>query len=422
MITRPRFYYGWYVVGAAAGINFANASVAIAILSIFVIPMGDELGWSRTEIAGAASLGAILGATLAPMSGWLVDRIGSRLILVVGGIIIATACIYLSAVQTLLGFYTAFTLARAAELGPIGVGTSTAIGKWFLRYRGRATGLIFFAESAGIMALAPIVQMVISIGGWRMAWIVLGVWMFAIGVVPAALFIRRQSEDIGLSVDGGTQKKAPRSSLVVSAKDREIEEISLTLGQALLTPSFWLLLVTLLIVSIGTSGVGVHLVPHLTQQGLSAQSAVGAISVMFTAGALASLALGVASERVSPRLLMAVAYLLIAVSLAILIAADTIVETYLFAVTNGVATTAFFIMPLLLCSSYYGRTSLGLIYGVSKAVQMAGLALGPLVAGLAYDTTGSYQIAFIWFSLLAGVSSLVILMARRPTIPEVEPA
>ena len=422
MITRPRFYYGWYVVGAAAGINFANASVAIAILSIFVIPMGDELGWSRTEIAGAASLGAILGATLAPMSGWLVDRIGSRLILVVGGIIIATACIYLSAVQTLLGFYTAFTLARAAELGPIGVGTSTAIGKWFLRYRGRATGLIFFAESAGIMALAPIVQMVISTGGWRMAWIVLGVWMFAIGVVPAALFIRRQSEDIGLSVDGGTQKKAPRSSLVVSAKDREIEEISLTLGQALLTPSFWLLLVTLLIVSIGTSGVGVHLVPHLTQQGLSAQSAVGAISVMFTAGALASLALGVASERVSPRLLMAVAYLLIAVSLAILIAADTIVETYLFAVTNGVATTAFFIMPLLLCSSYYGRTSLGLIYGVSKAVQMAGLALGPLVAGLAYDTTGSYQIAFIWFSLLAGVSSLVILMARRPTIPEVEPA
>ncbi|MDP6102995.1 MAG: hypothetical protein QF579_06830, partial [Dehalococcoidia bacterium] len=93
------------------------------------------------------------------------------------------------------------------------------------------------------------------------------------------------------------------------------------------TPSFWLLLVTLLIVSIGTSGVGVHLVPHLIQQGLSAQSAVGAISVMFTAGALASLALGVASERVSPRLLMAAAYLLIAVSLAILIAADTIVET-----------------------------------------------------------------------------------------------
>ena len=143
---------------------------------------------------------------------------------------------------------------------------------------------------------------------------------------------------------------------------------------------------------------------------------------MFTAGALASLALGVASERVSPRLLMAAAYLLIAVSLAILIAADTIVETYLFAATNGIAITAFFIMPILLCSSYYGRTSLGMIYGVSKAVQVVGLALGPIVAGLVYDATGSYQIAFIWFALLAGASSLIILMARRPTIPEVEPA
>ena len=76
MRQRPRFFYGWFVVGAAAGINFANASVAIAILSIFIIPMGDELGWTRTEIAGAASLGAIFGASLAPLSGWLVDRIG----------------------------------------------------------------------------------------------------------------------------------------------------------------------------------------------------------------------------------------------------------------------------------------------------------------------------------------------------------
>ena len=396
--------------------NFANASVAIAVLSIFVIPMGTELGWNRAEIAGAASLGAILGAVLAPLSGWLVDRFGSRLMLVLGGIIITAACFYLSVVQTLLGFYVAFTLARASELGLITVGTSTAMGKWFLLYRGRVTGLIFFAESAGIIALAPITQLVISIGDWRIAWIVTGGWMLVIGVVPSALFMRRQPEDMGLSVDGRPTYKAPRSNLAVSNEERRIEETSWTIGQVLRTPTFWLLLMSLFAVSIGTSGVGVHLVPHLMQQGLSVQSAVGAISVMFTAGALASLALGFASERVSPRLLMALAYLLVAVSLAILIVADSLAETYLFAVTNGIATSAFFILPLLLCSSYYGRASLGFIYGVSKAVQVSGLAIGPLVAGLAYDTTGSYRNAFIWFALLALVSSLIILVARRPTL------
>ena len=246
--------------------------------------------------------------------------------------------------------------------------------------------------------------------------------MFAIGVIPSALFMRRQPEDMGLTVDGTPPKKAPESSLAVSTDERQIEEISWPIGQVLRTPTFWLLLVSLFVVSIGTSGVGVHLVPHLTQQGLSAQAAVGAISVMFTAGALTSLALGVASERVSPRLLMALVYLLVAASLVILIAADTIIETYLFAVTNGIATNAFFVLPLLLCSSYYGRASLGFIYGISRAAQVSGLALGPLVAGLVYDTTGSYQNAFIWFALLAGVSFLIILIARRPTLPLGEPA
>jgi len=142
-----------------------------------------------------------------------------------------------------------------------------------------------------------------------------------------------------LSVDGRLPIKAPTSSLTVSTDERLTGEPTWSIEQVLRTQAFWLLLTTLFVVSIGTSGTGVHLVPHLTQQGLSAQSAVGAISVMFTAGALASLGLGLASERVSPRLLMALAYLLVAVSLAILISADTITETYLFAVIMTPPTT-----------------------------------------------------------------------------------
>jgi MFS family permease len=426
MRQSQRFYYGWYVVGAAAAINFANASVAIAILSIFIIPIGNELDWSRTEIAGAASLGAILGAAFAPISGWIVDRIGSRLILVVGCIAIAAACLYLSVVQTLIGFYIAFTLARASELGVTSVATSTAIGKWFLLFRGRATGLIFFAESAGIIVLAPIIQFVIGTEGWRMGWVVLAGWMFAIGVLPSALFMRRQPEDMGLNVDGRLRNVASESGRTDSTNERDSkrdkqedqEEVSWTFAQALRTSTFWLFLISLFVVSIGTSGIGVHLVPHLIQQGLSSQSAVGAISVMFAAGALASVALGFASERISPPILMILTYLLVAISVGILLVADTIPLTYLFAITSGTATIAFFIMPLLLCSSYYGRASLGSIYGVSKAVQVGGLALGPVVAGLVYDTTGSYQRAFLWFGLLALGSSLLILIARRPTLPK----
>ncbi|MCH8351626.1 MAG: MFS transporter, partial [Chloroflexi bacterium] len=102
-----RVYYGWFIVAAAGSMEFANAASAISILTIFVNPMAEEFDWSRTEISGATSLGAILGASLAPFTGRLVDRVGSRWPLALGGVAVALACVYLSAMQTLLGFYIA---------------------------------------------------------------------------------------------------------------------------------------------------------------------------------------------------------------------------------------------------------------------------------------------------------------------------
>ena len=114
--SRP-LYYGWVVTAATGGIGFANAASAISILTIFVVPISEEFGWGRTEIAGATTVGAILGAALAPVVGRLVDRFGSRIVLVVSGTVIGLACLYLSAMQTLIGFYLAFTASRIADQG-----------------------------------------------------------------------------------------------------------------------------------------------------------------------------------------------------------------------------------------------------------------------------------------------------------------
>ena len=148
-LATGRIYYGWWVAAAASGIEFANAATAIGILSIFVIPMSQEFGWSRTEVAGATSLGSVLGAGLAPFIGGLVDRFGSRVILVTGGTVIALGCLYLSMAQALLGFYVAFTTVRIADQGMVKIAASVSAGKWFYRYRGRAVGLVHFGGSLG---------------------------------------------------------------------------------------------------------------------------------------------------------------------------------------------------------------------------------------------------------------------------------
>ena len=72
-LRNKKIYYGWLIVAASSGIGFAYAATAIGILTIFVTPMSQEFGWTRTELAGATSLGALLGAALAPLSGRIVD-------------------------------------------------------------------------------------------------------------------------------------------------------------------------------------------------------------------------------------------------------------------------------------------------------------------------------------------------------------
>jgi len=414
---KGRIYYGWFVAGAAAATEFANAASAISILTIFVIPMSEEFGWSRTEIAGATSLGAILGAALAPLAGMMVDRVGSRILLVMGGLVVAGACFYLAAAQTLIGFYIAFTFARTADQGLIKIGTSPVVVKWFRRYRGRAVAVVFFGGMLGIIILAPIVQVVISAWGWRAAWVMLGGLMLTLGVLPSALVIRRQPEDLGLLVDGALpeQSSIEHTPTIIShdlpPQDGETEWL---LHDVLRTPAFWLLLLSLFAVSTASSGVVLHLVPYLIEQGLSSGSAVTIISIFSASGAAGTLVMGFLSERTSPRILMFLGYLLAATAMGVLVIVDNLAEAYLFAVLQGVAASGINVLAPILLASYYGRRSMGSIFGITRAAQVIGFALGALISGVVYDSTGSYQDAFIFFVVIAVASSLLVLLARQP--------
>ncbi len=432
MKFRPgSLYYGWVVAGASGSIGFANAASAISILTIFVVPMSEEFGWGRTEIAGATTLGAILGAALAPFIGRLVDRFGSRLTLVIGGAIIGLGCVYLSLMQTLTGFYVAFTISRIADQGGVKIGASVAAGKWFQRYRGRATGLVFLLETVGVIVLAPMTQLVIGQWGWRSAWLMLAVLMFVLGVIPCALWVRRQPEDMGLSVDGdspttGTATAPEASPLMVSLSNHErtvvngetpaaaitAEEPSLTLGEAARTRVFWVALVSLFLGSNAMAGPGLHLVPYLTERGLSATAAVGAISVMATSGAVGAMGSGIAADRVSPRWLMVALYLLGTAALTLLVQTDTLVETYAVVILMGLIGTGINTLAPLMWAASYGRGSLGAIHGVGRASQVLGFAFGPLVAGIAYDRTDTYREVFLLMAGVALVAAVLMAAAR----------
>ncbi len=406
-----RIYYGWWVAGAASGIEFANAATAIGILTVFVIPMSQEFGWSRTEVAGATSLGAVLGAGLAPFIGGLVDRFGARVVLVTGGLVVAVGCLYLSMAQALLGFYAAFTIVRIADQGMIKIGASVTAGKWFYRYRGRAMGFVHFGGSFGMIVMAPMVQWVISGWDWRTAWVMLAAVMLCVGVIPCALLVRRQPEDLGLPIDGIAE-----SSRTGAGAGPERDEREYQLREVVRTPAFWLILGALFVASTATSGIGLHLVPHLTQQGLSPAAAVGAVSVMALSGAGAALLAGAVSERVQAKWVLTGLFVLAAVSMGVLARADTLAETYLFAVLQGLVGSGVNTVAPVMWASYYGRRTLGSIFGMSRAAQVVGFGVGPLGSAILYDRTGTYQGAFLFLAIGAVGAAAVLATARRPSL------
>lgn len=414
-------YHGWFVVGAAGGIEFANAATAIAILTIFIIPMTEEFGWNRTQRSGATSIGAVLGASLAPFTGRLVDRIGSRLPLVAGGLLVAAGCLYLASIQSLLGYYVAFIIVRTADQGLIKIGAAPAVGKWFHRYRGRAIALVFFGGSVGIILLAPAVQLVIDAWGWRAAWRLMGVLMLCLGVIPCLALIRRQPEDMGLAVDGGPGPASPGGEGSPLARPAGLPEREAakdggawTLGEVTRTKAFWLIVVSLFLASAATSGVTLHMVPYLAGQGLGTGQAVGVISIMSASGGAGNLAVGFLAERVSPRLLMAFLYITMAGGILVLLAVTTPAQAYLFGLLHGVASGGVNALAPILWAAYYGRGILGSIHGLSRACQVAGFALGPLVLGIAYDASGNYMPALVLVALAAAGAFILVVVSRLP--------
>jgi MFS family permease len=414
MRQRGKVYPGWHVLAGVSGINFANGATTIGVLTVFVLPFADDFGWTRTQIAGATSIGALLGAATAIFTGRLTDSIGARIPLVVGGIMVIVAMLNLAAMQTLVWFYLAFGLARLADQGFIQPSSPPAISKWFLRLRGRTLAILFFVTSVGGALLPLVAQLTIDAISWRVAWLILAGVMMIIGVLPTLFLVRRQPEDLGLNIDGAST--LPRAVVRDRGPDAAVadDEDHWTLTEAIRHPALILILLSTFSVGIASSGVTLHLVPYFVQKGLTPTTAVGAVSIGFLASGFSNLLWGIFSDKLSTRYMLAFNYGLRLLSLVLLLRTDTLAMAYIYAVLMGFSEGGIRTLGTLIFADYYGRRRIGSIFGVSRAIQVSGFALGPLIAALVFDLTSSYTGAFTSFIFVMMIGTAFIVAAKPP--------
>jgi MFS family permease len=410
-----RTFYGWAVVLAAFSASFGEVPAFGPILGIFMKPIEDELGWSRATIAAGFTIGSLFGALASMVVGRLVDRFGARFVVGIAGILISSSMLAISQIHEPWQFWASFGVARAAAVAGVELGTSIAVAKWFYRKRARTLALKGVGQRSGQWAFPLLIYPVMVAWDWRTAFLILAGTTFVLIVIPSFVYLRRQPEDYGLRPDGetrdGEHQRASRESGI---------EVQWSLAEARRTKAFWLIVLFTLCTPFVQGATNLHMVVNFQDKGMDNLLAVSILPIFALSASLSVFPMGLLLERIHVRFGAMIQAGVLTASLLVLLVADDYWEAIVFAVLFGVAAGMRNIVETLLLANYFGRASLGAIKGFSAPFRMLS-PMGPLFAGWVYDTSGTYQTAFIAFIGLALVMLLSMAAATPPVVRETSP-
>jgi len=419
-VIHGRVYHGWAVVFVGFLAGFVKASLTGFLFSVFLKPMSEEFGWSRSLTTGAVTVGTVIAALTGFSFGSLLDRYGARVLFVGGAVVMGLALVGLSQVSGLWQFYVAYIIGRLMAFGPLGDAfIASATAQWFIRKRGRAIAIAMAGPALGGAALAMLAGWIITTSGWRNAWFVMGVLTWVLVLLPAWLLVRRRPEDMGLLPDGDSGNAAPSvpshgvrhatQAPPVSADDPEW-----TVAEATRTRAFWLLSIVAFFHIVTTSAIVFNMVSSLTDRGFSTALAIGALSLYALLQGLSQIIWGGMADRLPVHVAYAIALATSMVGLGLIGLAASPVIVYAAVVVFGLGQGGVHTVGHTVWPAYFGRRNVGSIRGVSLLFETTGNAFGPFLGALVYDLSGSYAWAFVGVVVTHLVIVGFVYRSRRP--------
>ena len=235
---RPVVFHGWYIVACGFLSQGMRVGLGAQTFGFFFKPMTAELGWSRTVMTGALLVRDLVRAVISPAFGFAVDRYGPRFLVAGSAIALGISLMLLSQTREIWHFALFYGVIGTFGIPGLAYGViSPTIAKWFIRHRGKATGIATAGLNVGSVAMTPLILFLINAYGWRTAWFCLAFVPWVV-VAPAALWwLRRQPEDMGLLPDGAaaaTQEGLEQGPEGASKPaPAPVDEASRTLRQAM---------------------------------------------------------------------------------------------------------------------------------------------------------------------------------------------
>ena len=401
----PRFFYGWWIVGAGFGLEMLIGALMFHAYGAYVVLLREEFGWSKTMLSAAFAMARAESGIFGPLQGWLTDRLGPRVLIRIGMTILGIGLVLFSQIGSPVTFFlTFFMMAVGSSLGgylPI----STAIVSWFRRRRALALSIRSSGSAVGGI-LVQVVALALTHWGWRWTAFVSGLLVLALGI-PLAQLVRHRPEAFGEQPDGGDAGTSPA--------ERGVPVVDFTPREAVRTRAFWLISLGHGAALLVVSAVMVHLIVHVTERlGYSLRQGASVLALMTVVQLTAQLGGGWIGDRFSKRWIVVGCMLAHAAGLLILAHAVAFWMLVAFAVLHGVAWGIRGPLMSAIRADYFGAASFGTISGISSMIVMLGMMFGPLVAGVVADRTGSYVPGFQMLAALAALGSVAFLLATPP--------
>ncbi|MCH7606340.1 MAG: MFS transporter [Chloroflexi bacterium] len=428
--ARPRIYYGWYIVAAFMFIALVTNG-ARASFGNFVIPMSEEFGWDRGTISFAAALGALLAGFFQPFIGRIFDETGGRKLILAGLIGVGVVTVLLSFTFHILYLIVMFGVVASLAAGGVSINnTSALLARWFRRRRATVMGLnAGGASMGGVVVLFAMI--LLQATNWRLTWAVLGLIILVLAVPLAFLFIREFPAKMGLRPDGDEE---PAEHAAVGAPQRgpgPLEADRWT--QALRSLPFWQMSLSYMICGSTTFLLSVHFVPYAIDRGVSPNLAATIFAVMLGLNVFGAVGAGLLADRFGRKNLLALVYFLRGSGYMILLLPGLLGLTllsgnlglWLFALVAGFSWWATLPLTSSLTADVYGLRTLGTVTGVSFLFHQIGGAGSVWLAGVLYDSTGSYTLPFMIAGsllFLASLSAFTIKERRYSTRYQAAPA
>ena len=420
---RIPFFYGWVIVGAATIGTLASIPGQTMGVGVFTDDLMRVLGLDRVKISTAYAIGTIASSFILPLAGQFLDRVGSRVVIVLSAVGLGISMLVLSQCDRVIGaasvssVYGAmlvacgcFLLIRFFGQGCLSVASRVALGKWFNHRRGLAVAISSVFVAFGFNGSPRILNDLVTAYGWRSTCLILaaivGVGMTLIGWV----FFRDNPEECGLVMDGVADEAWHRK---MEARVPDVHK-ELTRAEAIRTLAFWAFSLATAAQTLIITAITFHIASLGEERGLTRELSYAVFLPMSYFGVTSSFIGGWLSDRIHLKWLLLVMMAAQAAMIVGLMSFDEQSSRHLLIVGGGVSGGLFGTLVTVAWPRFFGREHLGAISGLHMSIMVFASAIGPVLFAAARSLTGSYRAVEVFCIIMPGIVILLSLRVENP--------